>query len=40
GRKNFKLEKSYILRTELHEELRKTRKTPIVFILKLIGATH
>lgn len=27
GRKNFKLEKSYILRTELHEELRKTRKT-------------
>lgn len=29
GRKNFKLEKSYILRTELHEELRKTRKTVI-----------
>ncbi|MBD8159250.1 NYN domain-containing protein [Pantoea agglomerans] len=29
GRKNFKLEKSYILRTELHEELRKTRKTAL-----------
>ncbi len=28
-RKNFKLEPSYILRTELHEELRKSRKTAL-----------
>lgn len=29
ARKNFKTEKSYLLRTELHEELRKTRKTAL-----------
>nr|EEQ7515360.1 NYN domain-containing protein [Escherichia coli] len=35
GRKNFKLEKSYILRTELHEELRKTRKTANCIYFKI-----
>ncbi|ATA26785.1 nuclease [Brenneria goodwinii] len=29
GRKNFKLEPSYILREALHEELRKSRKTAL-----------
>lgn len=29
ARKNFKTEPSYILRTELHEELRKSRKTAL-----------